>query len=186
MPHNIKKVTREVLLRDFNNVERVHVETDTESYNRLLFVTKDAVAILVKHVEENKFFFVSQARACKIEEVDPTVLEVPAGMLNKDENLEEAAARECFEETGYLPKKLEYNGWAWSAPGIMTEKMHYFYAEVTQDDKKGAGGGLDEESEFIDVIALSEEQVRSRLKNGEFEDAKTLVLIQQYFLFNKL
>lgn len=186
MPHHIKKVTREVLLNDFNSIERVHVETDTESYNRLLYVTKNAVAILVRHVDENKFFFVSQARSSKIEEADPTVLEVPAGMLNGDEDLKSAAARECLEEIGYLPKKLMYNGWTWTAPAIMTEKVHYFYAEINESDKKGAGGGLEEESEFIDVITFSEDQVFAKLMNGEFEDAKTVLLLQKYFLSTKL
>jgi len=51
------------------------------------------------------------------------LLEVPAGKLDPGETPETCAVRECAEETGYRPQRLEPLGWIWTTPGFTDERI---------------------------------------------------------------
>ncbi len=178
----IKKVTEEILVDEFVRVDKLWITAYGETFDRILVKSKDAVCILVKNIETNQFYFVNQLRACKYQDQDPTTIEAVAGMLEKGEDIYETARRECLEEVGFRVDKLTYWGFTLSAPGIVTEKMHFFYTEVKNEDRVEEGGGLDHENENITIITFTEQEILSRLKNGEWDDSKTVVLVQRYFL----
>lgn len=181
MPHKIEKVSRKRLVRDFFDVEKVFIQTPNETFDRMLCLTKSAVVVLVHNLDEDCFYFVRQMRTCRVEEHDPTVLELPAGMIESEEHLLDTAKRECEEEIGFSPTEVQYKGWAWSAPGLMTEKMHYCFAEVRNQHKIGEGGGLDSEHEAIEVVSIPVKKVYEQLKQNQFCDAKTLACLWRYF-----
>ena len=178
----IEKLEKERLLDDFVKVDRLNITAYGENFDRLLVTAKDAVCVLVKNTDSGLFYFVNQLRACKHKEVDPTTIEVVAGMLESREQIEIAVRRECIEEIGYDITNLQFWGSSFSAPGIVTEKMYFFYAETNDNLKKNEGGGLDAEHENIKILTFTEEQLWNRLQNGEWEDTKTVVLVQRYFL----
>jgi len=74
---------------------------------------------------------------------------------------------------------------AYSSPGVMTEKMHYFIGEYSDAMKVSEGGGLESEHEDIEVLELPFKRAIEILDNGEIVDARTIILLQ-YAIIHKL
>ncbi len=101
--------------------------------------------------------------------VQATLLELPAGTLDREESLAAAAARELAEETGYRAGRIEPAGSFWMSPGILRERMHLFVAHDLVPGPQALEPG---------------EQIRTRLvpwgeavamcRDGRIEDAKTI------------
>lgn len=110
------------------------------------------------------------------------IYEVPAGVVEPGEDIEEAAKRELLEETGYVAHKLVKVMHLYLAPGYSTEKIHAFVA--TDLEKKEA---QPEVYEVIKVVEIPLEKVIEMIKNNEIEDSKSVALILYYynFMYNK-
>ncbi|WP_298533953.1 NUDIX domain-containing protein [uncultured Algibacter sp.] len=108
---------------------------------------------------------------------DGFLIEICAGMLDKD-NPEACIIRETEEEVGYRIKEVKKVYEAYSSPGVMTEKMHFFVGEYTDDMKVSDGGGLDIEHEDIEVLEWKFEEVIKMLNTGKIYDTRTIVLLQ--------
>ncbi|KAA5825654.1 NUDIX domain-containing protein [Algibacter amylolyticus] len=115
---------------------------------------------------------------------DGFLVEVAAGMLDKD-NPEACIIRETEEEVGYRLKSVKKIYEAYSSPGVMTEKMHFFIGEYTDDMKVNEGGGVDTEHEDIEVLEMPFKNAVKMLNNGEIVDTRTIVLLQ-YAIIHKL
>lgn len=115
---------------------------------------------------------------------DGFLVEVAAGMLD-DDNPEACIIRETEEEVGYRLKSVKKVYEAYLSPGIMTEKMHFFIGEYSEDMKVSAGGGLPSENEDIEVLEIPFKRAVNMLNNGEIQDARTIMLLQ-YAIIHKL
>lgn len=105
------------------------------------------------------------------------LIECCAGLLDRD-NAEDAIRRETEEETGYKVGKVEKVLEAYMSPGSVTEILYLFVAEYTKDMKVGDGGGLEEESEDIEVLEVPYTRALEMVRTGEIKDAKTIMLLQ--------
>lgn len=108
---------------------------------------------------------------------DGMMIEACAGLLDKDDPLT-CIIKEVEEETGYRinnPKKVFE---IYSSPGAVTEKIHYFIAEVSDAMRISEGGGLEEETEEIEVLELNFEEALTMVSTGGIKDAKTIILLQ--------
>jgi nudix-type nucleoside diphosphatase (YffH/AdpP family) len=112
------------------------------------------------------------------------LIECCGGLLDKD-NPEECIKRETEEETGYKVSDIKKVFEAYMSPGSVTEILYFFVAEYTKEMKVSDGGGLDEESENIEVLELPFQQALDMIGTGEIKDAKTIMLLQ-YAQINKL
>ena len=54
--------------------------------------------------------------------------ELPAGTLKDGEDPEQAAIRECHEEIGLMPARVEKLGAFFPTPGYCDEEMHFYRA----------------------------------------------------------
>jgi nudix-type nucleoside diphosphatase (YffH/AdpP family) len=105
------------------------------------------------------------------------LIETCAGLLDK-ETPEEGILRETEEETGYRINRVQKVGEAYMSPGSVTEILHFYVAEYSEDMTTGGGGGLEEEQENIEVMELPFAQVLNMVESGEIRDAKTIMLLQ--------
>lgn len=108
---------------------------------------------------------------------DGMMIEACAGLLDQD-NPEDCIRRETEEETGYRIDRVEKIYEAYMSPGSVTEILHFFIGEYTKNQKVAEGGGVDEESENIEVLELDFEKAFKMIKTGEIKDAKTIMLLQ--------
>lgn len=115
---------------------------------------------------------------------DGYLVECCAGLLDMD-NPEDCIRRETEEETGYRLSKVRKVFEAYMSPGSVTEILHFFVAEYDSQMKIGNGGGLDEESEHIEVLEIPFRDAIAMIDTGEIKDAKTIMLLQ-YAVINTL
>jgi ADP-ribose pyrophosphatase len=101
--------------------------------------------------------------------VGGTLLELPAGTLDREETLAAAAARELAEETGYRAGRVVAAGSFWMSPGILRERMHLFVA-----DELVAGPQALEPGEQIRTRTVAWREAVAMCLDGRIEDAKTI------------
>ncbi|PZU87092.1 MAG: ADP-ribose pyrophosphatase [Shinella sp.] len=144
-----------------------------------VFDRGEAVAVLLYDPRRDVVVLVRQFRLpVYFQGETPFVLEAPAGSMERGEDPEGTLIREVLEETGFeirQPRKLFS---AYMSPGAITEKIHFFYAEVSEGDRVAAGGGLDEEHEDLELYELSLNEALAMIESGEIFDAKTIMLLQ--------
>ena len=120
--------------------------------------------------------FVDDEQVCLIEVLRPavgrTLIEIPAGTLDRTESLQAAAIRELGEETGYQSDFLESLGELWMSPGILHERMHLFVAKGLQ-----SGCQALEPSEYIEPRVVHLSEAIEMCHNGMIEDAKTIAAL---------
>lgn len=151
------------------------VELPDQKYSKREIVLHDnAVALVAIH--DDKILLVKQYRIS----VDKIIYEVPAGMIEHDENPKDAALRELEEETGYRAKNIEYLTEFYSSPGFCTEKLSIFYAK----DLEFVGQNLDE-GENLEVVEMPLEEAMSMIESGEIMDGKTISSILFYDKFSR-
>jgi ADP-ribose pyrophosphatase len=109
-----------------------------------------------------------------------TLVELPAGTLEKNENPMNCAGRELLEETGYLAGRLKPIGNFFSSPGILSEKM-YAYAAYDLQKRKSAL----EEGEEIEVFQASMDEALGMIHDGTIADAKSIAAILMYDRFHR-
>jgi ADP-ribose pyrophosphatase len=104
-----------------------------------------------------------------------TLLEIPAGGLEVGEDPVACAMRECQEETGYKPGRLDSLGGVYLAPGYSTEFIHFYLATELIESK--LPGDADE---FLEIVAYSLPELLTQIGNGTICDAKSVSAILMY------
>src|SRR5215470_17597158 len=84
---------------------------------------------------------------------DDLMIEAAAGLLD-NASPEERIRLEAEEETGYRLYDVHKVFEAFTSPGSVTEKLHFFIAEYEDRMRVGPGGGLIAEGEDIEVLEL--------------------------------
>jgi ADP-ribose pyrophosphatase len=129
-----------------------------------------AVAIL-PITNDGKIVMVEQFRKA----LERTIVEIPAGKLEKGENPLECARRELEEETGYVCEKLDWLISFYTSPGFADEIVHLYVA--TGLSKKEDAAQLDED-EFVNIVELSLSEATQYVEEKKIYDAKTAYAVQ--------
>jgi nudix-type nucleoside diphosphatase (YffH/AdpP family) len=108
---------------------------------------------------------------------DDLLIEAAAGMLD-DETPEKRIRAEAEEEIGYRLGEVRKVFEAFMSPGSITERIHFFVAEYDAAMRIGAGGGLADEGEDIEVLELPIDEALAMIADGRIADAKTIMLLQ--------
>ncbi len=95
------------------------------------------------------------------------LVELPAGVVEKDEDPEVAARRELLEETGYAFDSIEYVCELFANPAT---SGNITYTYLLQGGKKIQDQQLDD-SEDIEVVEMSIEEAKSFLFNNQLGQA---------------
>lgn len=150
------------------NVEEVQIEMQNKKQHRYQMVNHaDSVTILPLD-EKDQIWFVSQYRVG----ANADLLELPAGVIEKDESPLVCAQREVQEEIGMAARNIQLLGSFYLAPGYCNEVNHAFIARelysssLTQD-----------EDEFLNINILPIEQAYQMAQAGKIQDAKSLAAL---------
>jgi ADP-ribose pyrophosphatase len=100
--------------------------------------------------------------------------ELPAGSLKPGEDVEKAACRECHEEIGLVPGRVEKLGSFFPTPGYCDEEMNFFRVSALRHPREDDDAAQPDEDEDIETKAFSLDEVRSMIRNGEIIDLKTV------------
>lgn len=119
---------------------------------------------------------------------DGVTLEICAGIVDREVSEREIAKTEVLEECGYdvplegvVPVQSVLGG-----VGTSGERMFLYYAEVTDNMKvDGAGGGLAEEGELIEVAEVSVPEVKKLMKSSKVNIPTFTMYGLYWFLLNK-
>lgn len=118
--------------------------------------------------------FVKQYRIA----IEREILEIPAGLIEKGERPAVAARRELIEETGYDAELLVPGPECYASCGFTDERLHIYLAF----DLKKAVKNHDVD-ERIEEVIMPMEEVKKRLAEKGFEDAKTIIGLHEMFRY---
>jgi len=105
------------------------------------------------------------------------LIEACAGLLDRDDP-ETCIRREAQEELGYRLRDVEPVFHVFMSPGSVTERLMFFIARYSPNDRIGQGGGDRHEGEDIEVLELSLEEAYGMIGRGGIIDGKTIMLLQ--------
>jgi len=100
--------------------------------------------------------------------------ELPAGSLKPGEDVERAAVRECQEETGWIPTRIERVGAFFPTPGYCDEQMTFFKVTGLRTAGPDDEAAHQDEDEDIEARAFARDVVQRMIADGEVIDLKTV------------
>ena len=131
-------------------------------------VVHNGAVAMVPVDADGKIIFVRQYRHA----TGRSILEIPAGTLEKDEQPEACAQRELREEIGMAPGRLTKLAEFFLAPGYSTERMHVFMAQGLSPEKLPG-----DEDEDLQIEKLSLDEAFAAARKGAIEEAKTMLAL---------
>lgn len=166
-------IEKRVKSEDIYKGKIVHVHIDDVelidgSFSKREIVEHDGGVTVIPVDSDGSVYCVRQFRYAFGE----SILETPAGKLEKGEDPFECAVRELSEETGFTAGEYVYLGEFYPSPGYCHEKL---YAYLALDLKKGEAH-LDE-GEFLDVVKYPLDTLVDMAMNNELKDAKTIIAV---------
>ncbi len=149
--------------------------TDGHETTREIVEHDDCIAV-VPIDADGKIMLVKQFR----KSIERELLEIPAGGIDRGEDVEEAVRREMREETGYLPRKLERLCGFYSAPGYSTEFLHlYLVSDLTPAPLQA------EDTQDITVVRVPESGISEMISSGSVCDAKSIAGLLYYLKYKR-
>jgi len=149
------------------------VETGTKRFpngleQEVAIVRHPPSVVVVPIDDDGRVVLIRQYRAA----VDRELWEVPAGSLDSGESAEEAARRECEEEIGRVPQRVERLGAFFPTPGYCDEEMIFFKA-TSLDRPPADSPHKPDEDEDITARPVTIAEARAMVARGEIVDLKT-------------
>jgi len=137
----------------------------------------NAVGVLPYDAARGTVLLVRQSRPPLIfrGEID-SVYEVLAGRIDAGEDAEATARREALEECGVALNTLALVGHFFSMPAVSTERLSLYLAPYSLADRTGAGGGLADDHEDIEVIEMRLDELWA-MGMPALADMKTAILV---------
>lgn len=138
---------------------------DGKTSKRELVKHPGAVAV-IPITKENKIVLVEQYR----KPLEKSIIEIPAGKVDKGEDPEITAVRELEEETGYTTSELSFVTSFYTSPGFADEFMQIF---ITDELKPVQAPRKKDEDEFLEVMELTLDEAKQLVEEERIHDAKT-------------
>jgi len=124
--------------------------------------------VMIPVEDDGRVVLIKQFRAA----LNRDLWEFPAGSLDANETPEAAAARECEEEIGRVPGKVERLGQFYPTPGYCDEEMVFFRVAGLRAPSPDSPHKPDED-EDIEARSVTVDEARAMVKRGEIVDLKT-------------
>lgn len=145
------------------------VELADKKYSKREIIEHPGAVCILALTEDNCVILVKQYRKA----VERALLELPAGIIELNEEPGETAKRELKEETGFSANKMEFLLEFYTSPGFTNEKVYIFLAtDLTPGDTEF------DDSEFIEVSKVHIDELVKRVNRGDIPDSKTIIGVQ--------
>ena len=156
--------------RRFRVVRHHEIAPDGKLHTRESVQHPGAV-VIVPMVDARRVCLIRNYRVA----VGKTLIELPAGTLEPNEDPDVTAGRELIEETGFRAASIKKLRQFTMSPGILNERMHLYLAtELTPGDTALEVG------EQIETYIVDWQEAMRMVYDGTIEDAKTLVGLMFY------
>lgn len=156
----------------FNIIQKQYKRDDGLTIIRDCVEPGNAVIILAVDENEN-VVFIEQYR----ETIEGIELELPAGMIEKNEAPENAAKRELEEETGIKAKHIEYLTSCYTSAGYTSEKIYVYLAK----DLSIGSQQFDESEEILNVKKIPIQDCMKLILEDKIRHASVYIAIQTYY-----
>jgi len=154
--------------------ERTVRFADGREGRREIVVPPDAVGILPVS-DDGTVYLVRQFRTA----LGRAILEIPAGILEPGEKAEETARRECAEEIGLHPERLDFLLGYYHSVGFSTGRIELFLGrDLRPDPHAHADSG-----ECLEVVSMPYAALMDHVAQGDIVDSKTLLAALWYRTF---
>lgn len=146
--------------------DQVYIHDLNQMATRELVAHSGGVCVAAK-TKEDKYLLVKQYRYG----VSEPCIEFIAGKLEINENPQEAIKRELEEEGGFKANTWTYFGKVYPSPAYLGEVIHLFSAQDLEIAKQHF-----DETEVIELIQLSLDEIIEKIESNEIKDMKTICL----------
>lgn len=155
-----------------------HSNGEWQTQHRETYDRGNGATLLPYNLKQGTVILTKQFRyPAFVNDHDDMLIEAAAGLLD-DESPEIRIRAEVEEETGYRLTHVQKIFEAFSSPGSVTERLHYFVAEYEPHMRVSDGGGLADEGEDIEVMEVPITEALAMIADGRIIDAKTIILLQ--------
>jgi ADP-ribose pyrophosphatase len=124
--------------------------------------------VLIPMVDEHQVILIRQYRAA----IDRELWELPAGTLEAGEAAEAAAIRECEEEIGLVPGRIERLRGLFPTPGFCDEELIFYRVSELRRPPPDSPHRADED-EMIRPQTFAVVEARAMAARGDIVDLKT-------------
>jgi ADP-ribose pyrophosphatase len=147
----------------------VGVRTFPDGREHTVEIVRHAPSVVLVPIDaDGRIVLITQYRA----PLDREIWECPAGRVDPGETAEQAARRECEEEIGRVPHRLERIRGLYPAPGFCDEQLIFFRASDLRPPPPDSPHRRDEDEDIVTTsVAIAE--ARSMVERGEIVDLKT-------------
>ena len=184
VPKGFEIIERANCFQGFYKLDKLHLRHElfaggmSREISRELFVRHDAVCVLPYDPLRDEVVLIEQFRVGAMDKsANPWLLELVAGLIDKDEQPEEVARREAIEEADLPLTSLWPITQYYPSPGGSDERVHLFVGRCSSE---GAGGvhGLPEEGEDIRVQVMPLADALAAVRDGRIDNAASIIALQ--------
>lgn len=148
-------------------VREEEVRQDDGRVAKREIVDHKPAAVIIPYFEgSDEILFIEQYR----DAVRDSLLELPAGMVGDDRNLEETAQRELLEETGFQAKHVQHLCTYFTSPQFTDEQHHLFLATQLVEVS-----GIQDVNEVSTTLRLRRTEALRMVRDGKVADGKTIL-----------
>ncbi|MGF1750324.1 MULTISPECIES: ADP-ribose diphosphatase [Vibrio] len=144
---------------------------------REMLVRGGAAALLPYDAKRDEVVLIEQIRVGALEHKSPWQTEIIAGIVDKQESVEELVQREAVEEAGVEVNKLTRITAYYPSSGGCSEKIEVFVGQVDASTASGVHG-LKSEGEDIRVKVVSRQKAYQMIASGEIENGASIIALQ--------
>jgi ADP-ribose pyrophosphatase len=111
--------------------------------------------------------------------IERAILEIPAGILEPGEDPRQTAQRECAEEIGFTPTRLDPLFGYYHSVGFSTGRIEVFLGRGLEP----APHVRPDSTEFLEIVTVPFAELLAMVARGDIVDSKTLLAALWYRTF---
>ncbi|AIS60365.1 NUDIX domain-containing protein [Listeria ivanovii] len=151
------------------------VELPNGEHSKREIIKHPGAVAIIPFSADGAMYLVEQFR----KPLEKTIIEIPAGKIEVEEEPLITAKRELEEETGFQSDDLTYLTSFYTSPGFANELLHIFVARDLHQVEKPLEKDPDE---FINLVKVTPAEAEQLIQQQLIHDAKTMYAMEYWKL----